>query len=102
MGIREAKADKGVRVSTACGDHPLLPAVQKADDDTLVVADGFSCRTQIEHGASRRALHLGEVLALARTGRPVEQPRAPTCLRALRLAALAASAGAAPLLYRRK
>jgi hypothetical protein len=82
-------------VSMACGDHAVLPAVRKADADTLVVADGFSCRTQIEHGAGRRALHLAEVLDLARTGRLAEQPPAPAGLRALRLAVPAVLAAAA-------
>jgi FAD/FMN-containing dehydrogenase/Fe-S oxidoreductase len=79
-------------VSMAAGDHALLPAVRGADRDTLVVADGFSCRTQIEHGAGRRALHVAEVLALASTGRLPDPPRAPGGLKALRLGALAATA----------
>ena len=49
-------------VSMACGEHALLPAVRDADPDSLVVADGFSCRTQIAHGTERRARHLAEVL----------------------------------------
>lgn len=44
----------------ACGEHALLPAVR--DPESLVVADGFSCRTQIAHGTERRAQHLAEVL----------------------------------------
>jgi FAD/FMN-containing dehydrogenase/Fe-S oxidoreductase len=91
-------------LSMACGDHALLPAVRTAAPETLVVADGFSCRTQVEHGAGRRALHLAEVLALARTGRLPEPPRAPASLRALRVAApavLAAATGVAAL-QRRK
>jgi Fe-S oxidoreductase len=92
-------------VSMACGEHALLPAVREADADTLVVADGFSCRTQIEHGAGRRALHLAEVLDLARTGRLPEPPQAPAGLRALRLAVpatLATAAAAALARYRGK
>ena len=41
----------------------LLPRVRAAAPDTLVVADGFSCREQIEGLSGRRALHLAEVLA---------------------------------------
>lgn len=41
----------------------LLPAIRKAAKETLVVADGFSCRSQIEHGSGRRALHLAEAIA---------------------------------------
>ncbi len=50
-------------ISIACGERVLLPAVRDAEDDTLVVADGFSCRTQIEQNTNRRALHVAEVLA---------------------------------------
>jgi Fe-S oxidoreductase len=53
-------------VSMACAEQAPLPAVRDADPDTLVIADGFSCRTQIEHGvAGRRALHLAEALRFA-------------------------------------
>jgi FAD/FMN-containing dehydrogenase/Fe-S oxidoreductase len=53
-------------ISMACGEQALLPAVRAAAPSTLVVADGFSCSTQIAHGTGRRALHVAEVLALAR------------------------------------
>jgi FAD/FMN-containing dehydrogenase/Fe-S oxidoreductase len=52
-------------VSMACAERVLLPAVRRAGPGTLVVADGFSCRTQIEQATGRRALHLAEVLDLA-------------------------------------
>jgi Fe-S oxidoreductase len=51
-------------VSMAIGERVLLPAVRGAEPDTVLVADGFSCRTQIEAGTGRRALHTAEVLAL--------------------------------------
>jgi Fe-S oxidoreductase len=51
-------------VSIAAGERVLLPRVREADRDTLIVADGFSCRTQIEHTTDRKALHLAEVIAL--------------------------------------
>src|SRR5262249_27320759 len=38
------------KVSRACGERVLLPAVREADDEALVLANGFSCRTQIAHG----------------------------------------------------
>ncbi|MFE3457432.1 FAD-binding and (Fe-S)-binding domain-containing protein [Nocardiopsis aegyptia] len=57
-------------VSTAIGEQELLPRVRAAAPDTLVLADGYSCRTQIEQGTDRRALHLAEVLAGAlKTGK---------------------------------
>ncbi|MBI5261290.1 MAG: FAD-binding protein [Bradyrhizobium sp.] len=43
----------------------LLPAVRRADDDTLIVADGTSCRHQIKEGARRNALHVARVLAMS-------------------------------------
>jgi FAD/FMN-containing dehydrogenase/Fe-S oxidoreductase len=53
-------------VSMACAERVLLPAVRAADQQTLVVADGFSCRTQLEQsGVGRSGQHLAEVLAAA-------------------------------------
>ncbi|WKX74279.1 FAD-binding and (Fe-S)-binding domain-containing protein [Streptomyces sp. XD-27] len=51
-------------VSVACAEEHLLPSVRSAPSDAAVLADGFSCRTQIEHLADgRRARHLAELLA---------------------------------------
>ncbi|MBE2997474.1 FAD-binding oxidoreductase [Nocardiopsis sp. HNM0947] len=50
-------------VSSAIGERELLPRVREADADTLVLADGYSCRTQIEQGTGRGSLHLAQVLA---------------------------------------
>ncbi len=62
-GFEEGKHE----ISIACGEHALLPAVRDAAPQTLIVADGFSCKTQIEQaGTGRAALHLGEVIARAR------------------------------------
>jgi FAD/FMN-containing dehydrogenase/Fe-S oxidoreductase len=55
-------------VSMKAGERVLLPAVRSAAPDTLVVTDGFSCRSQIEHGAGRRALHLAQVARTALRG----------------------------------
>jgi Fe-S oxidoreductase len=43
----------------------LLPAVRSADKDTLIVADGTSCRHQIHDGTQREALHVARVLAMS-------------------------------------
>ncbi|QIP01766.1 FAD-binding and (Fe-S)-binding domain-containing protein [Bradyrhizobium symbiodeficiens] len=43
----------------------LLPAVRRADATTLVVADGTSCRHQIQDGTKREALHVARVLAMS-------------------------------------
>jgi len=45
------------------GELSLLPTVRKAPADTIVVADGTSCRHQIKDGAGREALHVARVLA---------------------------------------
>jgi Fe-S oxidoreductase len=43
----------------------LLPAVRRADDAALIVADGTSCRHQIKDGANRDAIHVARVLAMS-------------------------------------
>jgi FAD/FMN-containing dehydrogenase/Fe-S oxidoreductase len=52
-------------VSIKCGERALLPDVRRAAAEEFVIADGFSCKTQIEQGTKRRALHLAQVLQLA-------------------------------------
>lgn len=52
-------------VSIAAGERVLLPAVRAADEETLIITDGFSCREQIAQTTDRRALHLAEALQLA-------------------------------------
>jgi FAD/FMN-containing dehydrogenase/Fe-S oxidoreductase len=54
-----------IDVSFAMGELSLLPAVRKADRETLIVADGTSCRHQIHDGAAREALHVARVLEMA-------------------------------------
>jgi len=43
----------------------LLPAVRRADETTLIIADGTSCRHQIKDGTTRGALHVARVLAMS-------------------------------------
>jgi Fe-S oxidoreductase len=52
-----------IEASLAMGELSLLPAVRKAEADTLIVADGTSCRHQIADGTGREALHVARVLA---------------------------------------
>ncbi len=52
-----------IDVSLAMGELSLLPAVRKASPDTVIVADGTSCRHQIKDGTGREALHVARVLA---------------------------------------
>ncbi len=52
-------------ISMSMAELSLLPAVRQADEDTLIVADGTSCRHQIADGANRQALHVARVLEAA-------------------------------------
>jgi Fe-S oxidoreductase len=52
-------------VSLKAGERVLLPAVRAAPKDTLIIADGFSCRTQIASLTDRRALHPAQVIQIA-------------------------------------
>jgi Fe-S oxidoreductase len=52
-------------VSQAMGELSLLPSVRAAESDTLIVADGTSCRHQIADGAHRDAIHVARVLEMA-------------------------------------
>ncbi|MFF6811258.1 FAD-binding and (Fe-S)-binding domain-containing protein [Streptomyces sp. NPDC012403] len=52
-------------VSRACAEDRLLPSVREAPEEAVVLADGFSCRTQLEQLAGVRGRHLAEVLATA-------------------------------------
>jgi Fe-S oxidoreductase len=52
-------------VSLAVGERVLLPMVRAASPDTLLIADGFSCREQVRQTTGRKAVHLAEVIASA-------------------------------------
>jgi FAD/FMN-containing dehydrogenase/Fe-S oxidoreductase len=52
-------------VSMACAERVLLPAVRQADGNTLVIADGYSCREQIDQCTGREVLHVAQVLERA-------------------------------------
>ena len=56
---------KHYEISMRVGERVLLPRVRDASDDTLIIADGFSCREQIAQATGRKALHLAEVLQMA-------------------------------------
>lgn len=61
FGYEAAHYDVSVKV----GELVLLPAVRSAGEDTLIISDGFSCRSQILQCSGRRSLHLAEVLRMA-------------------------------------
>jgi FAD/FMN-containing dehydrogenase/Fe-S oxidoreductase len=50
-------------VSVAVAEHQLLPALREAEEETVVLADGFSCRTQIADLSPRQGIHLAQLLA---------------------------------------
>jgi len=54
--------------SMKVGEYDLLPHVRNAAKDTLLIADGFSCREQISQTTERRALHIAQVLRMAQLG----------------------------------
>jgi Fe-S oxidoreductase len=93
-------------ISMQCGEQALLPAVREADRNTLVIANGFSCKTQIQQAeVGRRALHVAQAIKMARdngpqgyrSGLPEEpyyevRPQPPKSWRAARLGAVALAA----------
>jgi len=61
-------------VSTKVGEHKLIPLVREASKDTLIIADGFSCKHQIQEMIDRRALHLAQVLQMGLRESPSGPP----------------------------
>jgi FAD/FMN-containing dehydrogenase/Fe-S oxidoreductase len=68
-GFEKEKYD----VSMAIGEQALFPAVRGRSAGTVVLADGFSCRTQIADGTGVEAVHLAQLL---RSGNPGAAERA--------------------------
>jgi FAD/FMN-containing dehydrogenase/Fe-S oxidoreductase len=90
-------------VSMACAERVLLPALRDADPRAVILADGFSCRTQIDQGAAggRQAIHLAEMLRAGLHGdrdgplpeqRWARRPAGPTRLARFATTAAVASA----------
>lgn len=52
-------------VSIKIGERTLLPKVRETGRDTLILADGFSCREQIAQATDRRALHIADAIEMA-------------------------------------
>ena len=50
-------------MSIAAAERVLLPRLRAIPEDTLVLANGFSCREQIEQCTGRRTVHVAEVVA---------------------------------------
>ena len=86
--------EKGhLEVSEACAERVLLPRVRETAPDTAILADGFSCRTQLHQldSGEREGVHLAELLA----GGLDAPPEVPRKKRTTWIAVLAAAAGLA-------
>ena len=91
FGYEKDKYDISVKI----GERVLLPSVREAADDTLILTDGFSCRSQIEQLTERRAFHLADALHQAH-GHQAFRDR-PSTKRTV--AAIAIAAAGLSLLY---
>jgi len=106
-------------ISLQVGEHKLMPIVRAASQDTLVIADGFSCKTQVSQMTDRRPLHTAQVLKMAIDHGPEGVPGSfperaypdivldgagpsPTALAAGTAAALTAASGAYAASRRRR
>jgi FAD/FMN-containing dehydrogenase/Fe-S oxidoreductase len=58
-------AKEKFKISQAIGERVLLSAIRQEPAETLIVADGFSCREQIRQATGRKAIHFAEVLQMA-------------------------------------
>jgi len=56
------------KTSLAMAELDLLPAIRQATEDTIIVADGTSCRHQIADGANRSAIHVAQILDMSLSG----------------------------------
>jgi FAD/FMN-containing dehydrogenase/Fe-S oxidoreductase len=94
-GFEEGK----YQLSLDCGEQALLPAIRK-NPDALVVANGFSCQTQISDAGAASPLHLAQVMAMARksadvrSALPPSRPEPASRVRATRVAVPIAAIGA--------
>ena len=97
-------------LSMKCGEIGWLPAARKAEPSTVIIANGFSCKTQLEESnVGRAALHTAEVMRIARKlGAPrmhgalperlrEGKPPAPRAVRFARMASTVAIFGGAAL-----
>ena len=73
FGFDQDKYDVSIQV----GELVLLPAVRNATPETLVVADGYSCREQIAQTTRRKGLHTAEVIHMALQNSAAISPKEP-------------------------
>jgi FAD/FMN-containing dehydrogenase/Fe-S oxidoreductase len=90
-------------VSMKVGEHMLLPRVRSAPAETVIVAEGFSCREQIAQATNRKAVHVAEFLAMGLCqGAPEPTSGRKNVPFGWKALAVAAVAIAAALLIRRR
>ncbi len=58
FGYQESNYD----ISEKCAKRKLIPAVEEADSDTVILSDGYSCREQIMQFSDRKAITLPELI----------------------------------------
>jgi len=63
-------------ISLQVGELALLPAVRRASKETLIIADGFSCREQIRQATDREAIHSAQLVQMA-LGQAAARPDYP-------------------------
>ena len=90
-------------ISMKVGERKLLPRARGCPPDILLLADGFSCREQVEQGAGKVPLHVAQVLQLAlreKSGVPATMDSPNRVRRGVLMAAMAAAALGVVLLVR--
>ena len=90
-------------ISMKVGERNLLPRVRGCPAEILLLADGFSCREQVEQGAGKVPLHVAQVLQLAlreKSGVPATMDSPNRVRRGVLMAAMAAAALGVVLLVR--
>jgi FAD/FMN-containing dehydrogenase/Fe-S oxidoreductase len=90
-------------VSMKVGERKLLPKARECPPGTLLLADGFSCREQVEQGAGKVPLHIAQVVQLAirqKKGAPLARPRHRARRRLALTAGIAAALVGAVLIAR--
>ncbi|HWE24429.1 MAG TPA: FAD-linked oxidase C-terminal domain-containing protein, partial [Myxococcales bacterium] len=99
FGFEKEKYDVSMKV----GERKLLPKARECPPSTLLLADGFSCREQVEQGAGKVPLHIAQVVQLAlreKKGPPLVQTRRRRLRRAALVSGIAAVALGAVLIAR--
>jgi non-canonical (house-cleaning) NTP pyrophosphatase len=85
-------------VSIKAGERVLLPKVREATEDTLIIADGFSCVEQVQQTTEREPIHLAEVMQMALQRKRQQRTRRRVAGLGLGLAAGALTVGALAVL----